>query len=84
MTLKLELPQEIEERLTAQAQIRGIAVEEYAKSVLDRATKSEGVHHPMDVVRLNKVLDEFAITDRELPHLSDYAVSREGIYEDHD
>jgi len=85
MTVKVELEAELEERLIAQARERGVTVDAYAKELLEAAARRpRPVPKRMTPEELNDFLDRFAITDRKLPVLSDYALTREGMYEDHD
>ena len=83
MAITLELPVEEEQNLRRQAEQAGREVTDYLREILrERAT-------PIPVRLSNeeweRLLDEFGEgLSAETPLLSDYAVSREGIYGDHD
>jgi hypothetical protein len=79
MTVILHLKPELEAGLLAQAQATGKSVEEYLVSMV------EGVIQPKaGVLTSDERADAFeawSASHRTTPPLSDYAVSREGIYE---
>ena len=80
-SLVLEVPENIYLPLTQEAEAKGRKVEEIA---LERLAKDE----KSDNEEFEKLADELAdYFEKSLPPdakpLSDYAMSREGIYEDH-
>lgn len=82
MTVRIELKPEVEASVVAQAQARGLSVAEYVKQLIeDQVGFSERPHDPQ---RLEAMLDKLAEMGKDLPPLSDYALTRESIYEDHD
>jgi hypothetical protein len=83
MTILLELDPDTEARLKAQAERRGIAPEQYAGQLLDKAIASEsagpGILTPEE---FHTMLCELAEDSERLPSLPTSAFSRESIYED--
>ena len=80
-SLVLEVPENIYQPLAEEAEAKGRKVEEIA---LERLAKDE----KSDDEEFEKLADELAdYFEKNLPAdakpLSDYAMSREGIYEDH-
>jgi hypothetical protein len=86
MTIVLDLPQETAERLRAEAEAKGMGEAELLRSLLEQRYSARVTSLvSLTDEEFEAALDELAITGdlgRELPHLSDYAVSREGIYDD--
>jgi hypothetical protein len=83
MTVRIELKPEVAANVVAQAEARGLSVEEYVQQVIeDRA----GVQPTRKATaeEIEAMLDELAEMGKDLPPLSDYALTRESIYEDHD
>ena len=67
----------------AQAQARGMSVEEYVQQVIeDRAGVSPAPRPSAESFKA--MLDELAEMGKDLPHLPSSAFSRESIYQDHD
>lgn len=79
MTITLDLPPEVEARLLAEAQDKGVPVGEVVKAYLIQhalPAKSQ-----MSPEALDQVLDEIAGSiPKGIPPLSDEALSRESIY----
>lgn len=80
MTVTLNLKPEVEAGLVAQAQFSGMTVEEYLLSVV------EGVVLPAAPSTLSPeqraaAFEAWSASHRATPLLSDYAVSREAMYE---
>ena len=79
MTVTLELKPELEAGLLAQAQANGKTLEEYLVSMV------EGVVLPLTKKLTPEqraaAFEAWSAGHRPTPPLSDYAVSREGIYE---
>ena len=83
MTVTLKFKPEIEAGLLAQAQASGMSVEQYVVSVV------EGIVLPAANTRLAPeeraaAFEAWATGHRPTPPLSDYAVSREALYEGRD
>jgi hypothetical protein len=83
-SIVLEVPENIYQPLAEEAEARGRKVEEIALEMLDLLTTDRKLDDD-EFERLADLLaDEF---EKRLPAdakpLSDYAMSREGIYEDH-
>ena len=80
MTVTLNLKPEVEAGLLAQAQASGMTVEEYLLSLV------EGVVLPAAATTLSPeqraaAFESWSAGHRVTPPLSDYAVSREAMYE---
>lgn len=85
MTLTLELSPEREAALKAQAQARGMSVEEWLLQLADQIAPPTSIAHlqktnPKEWMRQFRAWAESH--DRTTPLLSDEAVSRESIYPD--
>jgi len=83
MTVTLKFKPEVEAGLTAQAQASGMTVEEYILSMVD------GVVFPPAQKALSPeeraaAFEAWSANHRPTPPLSDYAVSREAMYEGRD
>jgi len=81
MAITLELPPEEEQSLRRRAEMAGQDVTDY----LLNAAGLRPQFVPLPIDEWMALLDELADTaPPDAPLLSDYAVSREGLYEDHD
>ena len=81
MAITLELPPEEEQSLRPRAEMAGQDVETYLLQNLGLRP----VTPPLSNEEWEKLVDDLADTaPADAPLLSDYAVSREGIYRDHD
>ncbi|WP_416667190.1 hypothetical protein [Egbenema bharatensis] len=86
MSITLELPPDVEARLIAQAEVRGISVEELLKATIDTLlaasdaseTSSSFVLSPKE--RAEKFVNWARSHSTQAPPLSDEAISRESIY----
>ena len=85
MTLRLELPPEREAAIKAQAQARGLSVEEWLLELAELAAPSSSIVHlqrtnPAEWARQFRAWADGH--DPTTPILSDEAMSRESIYPD--
>ena len=83
MTVTLNLKPEVEAGLLAQAQASGMTVEEYLLSVVEGAV----LPLPQKMLAAEEraaAFEAWSASHRPTPPLSDFAVSREGIYEGSD
>ena len=80
MTITVELPPEIEERLLAQARVRGLSLDAYVREFLAHSAQAPLQHAALSADELNRLLDEAADLVPDGPPLSDHAMSRESIY----
>ena len=79
MTITLELPPEVEARLLAEAQNKGVPVGEVIKAYLIQ--QAPPLKQQMSAEELDQALDEIADSlPKGIPPLSDEAMSRERIY----
>jgi hypothetical protein len=84
MTLTLNISPELEAGLVAHAAARGVSVEDYLLSLVAEAVSFEGPDTKSAEERA-AAFEAWANSHPPSDHLlSDYAVSRESIYEDHD
>lgn len=83
MTILVELDPATEARLTAEAKLRGLPVEEYASSLLRNSApvRTEGTGK-LTPEGLEKMLTELAKGSDKLPVLPPEATDRESFYED--
>ena len=82
MTVTLELKPEIEHRVRAEADARGLSVEAYIQQELESKLLPDenpnGIPYEVWLTRFNDFLNSHDYI--KAPPLSDYAVSRESIY----
>ena len=83
MVVKLNLKPELEAELSAQAQASGMTVEEYLLSVVEGAVLPTARQTQPPEERA-AAFETWSADHRPTPPLSDFAVSREGIYEGRD
>jgi hypothetical protein len=80
MTVTLNLKPELEAGLFAQAQASGMTLEEYLVSVVEGAVL-QTMQKPLSAEERAAAFEAWSAGNRPTPPLSDYAVSREGMYE---
>jgi hypothetical protein len=80
MTVTLHLAPEVEAGLVAQAQASGMTVEEYLLSVVKSAVLTPALKE-LSAEERAAAFEAWSAGHRHTALLSDYAVSREGIYE---
>jgi hypothetical protein len=78
MTIKIELPPEIEASLSAQAAAQGVSLEEYLRRMLEEQVPSGRPMRPAERAALWR---QSTAGLPRTPPLSDEAVSRESLYE---
>jgi hypothetical protein len=83
MTVTLNLRPELEAGLLAQAQASGMTVEQYLLSVVEGAVRPI-TEQTLSAEERARAFEAWSAGHRRTPPLSDYAVSREGIYEGRD
>lgn len=92
MTLKLELPPELEIRLREEAERRGVDVGPYARGLLEKALalrltpdrEDRPFHETATSEEWLREFDDFlaSFEDVEVPDFPDEALRREHLYED--
>jgi hypothetical protein len=83
MTVMIELTPEVEANLAAQAEARGLPLEEYVQRVVeDRAAVEPQRRQTPESIEA--ALDKLAEMGKDLPHLPSSAFTRASIYQDHD
>lgn len=80
MTVTLKFNPEIEAGLLAQAQTSGMTVEEYVVSVVE-GTVLPAIKNRLSPEERAAAFEAWSARHRPTPPLSDYAVSREAMYE---
>ena len=83
MTVTLNLNPELEAGLFAQVQASGMTVEEYLLSVVEGAVLPT-MPQTLSAEERAAAFEAWSAGHQPTPHLSDYAVSRDGIYEGRD
>jgi hypothetical protein len=83
MTVTLNLKPELEAGLIAQAQASGMTVEEYVLSVVEGAVLP-ATQKTLSAEERAAAFEAWSASHRNTAPLSDYAVSRDGIYERRD
>lgn len=83
MTVMLKLKPEVEAGLLRQAQDRGMTLEEYLLSLVEGTVLSKA-QEDLSADERAAAFEAWSAGHRPTPLLSDYAVSREGIYEGRD
>ena len=83
MTVTLELPPEVEQRLAAQAAARGVSTEDYILSLIEGAALP-AMPPDTNLDQFEADLDALSAGSENLPVLPPAAFSRESIYADHD
>jgi hypothetical protein len=83
MTVTLNIKPEIEAGLLAQAQANGMTLEEYLLSMVEGAALS-AKQKALPPEERAAAFEAWSAGHRPTPDLSDYAVSRESIYEGRD
>lgn len=84
MTITLELLPAVEASLTAQAHAQGMELSTYVQRLLEQQAGIKGVKERMSSQELEARLDALAKGSENLPDLPLEAITREGIYRDHD
>jgi hypothetical protein len=80
MTVTLKLKPEVEAGLVAQAQASGMSVEEYVLSLVEE-TVLPALKNGLSPEERAAAFEAWSARHRPTPPLSDYAVSREAMYE---
>lgn len=83
MTVTLHLRPEVEAGLLAHAQASGLTVEEFLLSVVEGAVLP-AVQKTQSLEERAGAFEAWSLGHRITPQLSDYAVSRDAIYEGQD
>ena len=82
MTIKIELKPELEARLVAEVQERGVPVEKYAESLLRNAVAHQSeANGQLSIEELHTMLDAIAEGSDKLPKLPTTVFTRESFYE---
>jgi hypothetical protein len=85
MAIQVELNPEVEAKLAAEAQIRGLALEGYAQRLLQEAVASSPERHSRaSQEEFRAFLDAMASKAPNVPELRSSTFSREMIYGEHD
>lgn len=84
--IHIALRPEIEARLAAEAQARGVDVEAYVESILEQAVipTSTSVQRQRTREEMQSFYNALAAHSDKIPQLPDEAFTRESFYQDHD
>jgi hypothetical protein len=83
VTVTLKLKPELEAGLTAQAQASGVTVEEYLLAVVERAVLP-ALQSALSPEERAAAFEQWSVSHRATPPLSDKAVNRQRMYEGRD
>lgn len=84
MALVLQLDPNIEEALMAEARARGLSAEQYAQSLLEEHLAVHNPSRKLTLEEFDAALDAIGQHSDKIPELPPEALTREGIYRDHD
>ena len=84
MTITLELLPNVEASLTAQAHAQGLELSAYLQLLLEQHAAPKSSESTISMEELEAGLDALAEGSENLPDLPLEAITREGIYRDHD
>ena len=85
MEVTLHFTSETAQRLTDQAQARGMDLAAYAESVLEKTVAGEGSAQGLKTRReIDAFFAAMSENSEKLPQLPDEAFTRQSFYEDHD
>ena len=84
--IQIELRPEVEARLAAEAQARGVQVQTYIENLIEQAVsaRSGTSHHQPTSEEMRAFFQAMAANSERVPQLPDEAFQREGFYQDHD
>jgi hypothetical protein len=83
--IQIELRPEIEARLAAEAQARGVEVRTYVESLIEQAVSaSTSASHQPTSEEMRVFFQAMAANSAKIPQLPDEAFQRESFYQDHD
>lgn len=83
MAVTLHLAPEVEAGLLAQARASGLTLEQYLLSMVESVVLAQA-RKQLSAEERAAAFEAWSAGHRQTPPLSDYAVSREGIYEGRD
>ena len=84
MALILQLRPDLEENLVEQARAQGLSLEAYIESLLERQLVPETGEQRLSLEEFEAQLDALGEFSDKIPELPLEALTREGIYTDHD
>ncbi|MGH9397920.1 MAG: hypothetical protein ACRD18_13850 [Terriglobia bacterium] len=83
--IQIHLQPEVETKLVAEAQARGLSPESYVEQLItEQTSKPQAQADSADrLASLEKFFEEMAAHSDKIPHLPDEAFTRESFYQDH-
>jgi hypothetical protein len=84
MALILQLSADLEETLTAEAHDRGLSLDEYVRTLIERRIVPPELHRRLTQEEFESALDSIGAHSDKIQELPAEALTREGIYRDHD
>jgi hypothetical protein len=82
--IQIELRPEVEARLAAEAQARGVEVQTYVESLLEQAMATKTIPRRRTREEMRTFFEAMAANSDKIPQLADDAFTRESFYQDHD
>ncbi len=83
--IQIELRPEVEARLAAEAQERGVEVRAYVESLIEQAVSAAGGRrHQPTSEEMRAFFQAMSADSEKIPQLPDEAFQRENFYQDHD
>jgi hypothetical protein len=82
--IQIELRPEIEARLAAEAQARGVEVRTYIEILIEQAVTSKSKPRHRTREEMQAFFEAISANSDKIPQLPDEAFSRESFYQDHD
>jgi hypothetical protein len=84
MAFTIQLRPDLEEILAAEAQAAGLPLQEYVQKILEQRTATGMHERKMTLEEFEAALDAIGQHSDKIPELPPEALTREGIYRDHD
>lgn len=84
--IQIELRPEVEARLAAEAQARGVEIRTYVASLIEQAVSAGtgGGRHQPTSEEMRAFFQAMSADSEKIPQLPDEAFQRENFYQDHD
>lgn len=84
MPITIKIKPEAQAELSRQAAAHGVQPEDLAATLLEEAVQLGATAKMLTRQRLDRTFQELAQYSNKIPHLPDEAITREGLYQDHD
>ena len=84
MSIIVNINPEAQAELSRQAAAHGAQPEDYAAALLEEAVRGGAAARTLTTDQLDRTLQDLAQFSHKIPLLPDEALTREGLYRDHD